>query len=295
MKMGNEFGLPPAETGAPLFPSGTQLMVTGADEDRWPASRPHPLNFSYTATRVDPELLKRLIAMPGVVKSERSELTHVFKMLRSLALQRMRQDGHQVLAVTSPRRIHGKSITSINVATIMAADLDSTALLVDADLQERRIQTLFGLEAEAGLAEHLVKQTSLASLLVNPAVARLVLLPAASSPFENSAELLASRGLRHVVQEMRGRYPDRIIVVDLPPLLDSADALAFLPLADTTLLVVEEHGTAVADLERAAELLAPFNLLGTVMTSPAEPHLWPEQRRTGWRRWWPFARRRSGP
>ena len=34
-----------------------------------------------------------------------------------------------------------------------------------------------------------------------------------------------------VAQAMKSRYPDRYLVVDLPPALDTADALAFLPQA----------------------------------------------------------------
>ena len=65
-------------------------------------------------------------------------------------------------------------------------------------------------------------------------------------------------------------HPDRILIVDLPPALDTADALAFLPLADTTLVVIEEHTTRMADMESLAELLAPFELVGSVMSqSPA--------------------------
>ena len=70
---------------------------------------------------------------------------------------------------------------------------------------------------------------------------------------------------------MKERYADRYIVVDLPPLLGRADALAFMPQVDTTLVVVEEGTTSVPDMQAAAELLAPFNLIGTVLSEHAEP------------------------
>ena len=86
----------------------------------------------------------------------------------------------------------------------------------------------------------------------------------------NSAELLSTKLAQQLIQEMKQRYQDRYIIIDLPPLLDTADALAFLPQVDTTLVVVEEHTTSLQDMETMAELLAPFNLIGTVMSQARE-------------------------
>lgn len=225
-----------------------------------------------TTTRVLPTALARLQRHPGVVRADRSALAETFKMLRSQLLQRLRADGQSVLAVTSPRALAGKSLTAVNLALTLAAEIDSTVLLVDADLSGQGLQALFGLDGEAGLSEHLSQGRAIQDVLVNPGLPRLVLLPAGAGSTLQSAELLGTRGAQNLVHELKHRYPDRFVIVDLPPLLDTADALAFLPLADTTLLVVEEHGTLIADLEAANDLLAPFNLVGAViaqaMTQP---------------------------
>ena len=95
-----------------------------------------------------------------------------------------------------------------------------------------------------------------------------MVVPAGGSAVAQSAELLSTRVARELFAEMKARYADRFIVVDLPAALATADALAFLPLADTTLVVIEEHTTRMADMESLAELLAPFELVGTVMSQP---------------------------
>jgi len=197
---------------------------------------------------------------------DRSELAETFKMLRNQLLLRMRADGHRVLAVSSPRAIEGKSLTAVNLALTIAADYDCAVLLVDGDLAQHGLQRLFGLEGAAGLGEHLTMGTPLSELFISPGVNRLVLLPAGREALSNSAELLATKAAQHLIQELKQRYSDRYIVVDLPPLLDTADAMAFLPHVDTTLLVVEEHTTSQADMESTAALLASFNLVGTVMS-----------------------------
>lgn len=231
-----------------------------------PRGASEPLRIEYSTTQVMADALVRLQRTHGVVKPDRSVLAEAFKMLRNQVLQRLRADGHKVLAVTSPRRIEGKSLSAVNLALTMAADYDSAVLLVDADLGGGGLQSMFGLDGARGLSDHLMQGAPIPELLVNPGVPRFVLLPAGQQAVLNSAELLATKLAQQLISEMKHRYADRYIIVDLPPLLDTADALAFLPQVDTTLVVVEEHTTSIQDMEAMAELLAPFNLIGTVMS-----------------------------
>lgn len=248
-------------------------------EEALAPARPEPLRYAYTTTRVQADIRDRLLRLPQVVRADDSRLCETFRMLRGQVLPRMRADGHQVLAVTSARRVEGKSLTALNLALTMAADLDTSVLLVDAELDGQRLQKLLGLATQPGLAEQLLNQTPLPELLLNPGIERFLFLPAGAGPVANSSELLATRAMQHLMQELRQRYADRVIVVDLPPLLDTADALAFLPCADTTLFVVETFESRVRDLEAAAELLAPFNLIGTVLS---QPPIDKPARRKGW-------------
>lgn len=249
-------------------------------------ARPDPLRIEYSSTQVMADAMVRLQRTHGVVKMDRSALAESFKMLRNQVLQRMRADGHRLLAVTSPRRMEGKSLTAVNLALAIAADYDSAVLLVDADLTGQGLQSMFGLDGARGLSDHLTHGVPIHELLVNPGVARFVLLPAGQQPVLNSAELLATRAVQQLVSEMKQRYQDRYIIVDLPPLLDTADALAFLPQVDTTLVVVEEHTTTLPDMESMTDMLAPFNLLGTVMSQARETAKDAAGKRPPWYRRW---------
>ena len=48
----------------------------------------------------------------------------------------------------------------------------------------------------------------------------------------------AFEAIRRGVSDLRERYPERIVIFDLPPLLGADDALAFLPLIECGLMVV---------------------------------------------------------
>ncbi|MDL2338316.1 MAG: AAA family ATPase [Pseudomonadota bacterium] len=269
----------------PSAPSAVKLNIVppGLPEGEAEA-RAAPLRIEYSSTQVMHDALVRLQRTHGVVKPDRSALAESFKMLRNQVLQRMRADGYTLLAVTSPRRIEGKSLTAVNLALTIAADYDSAVLLVDADLTGQGLQSMFGLDSARGLSDHLTHGVPIPELLVNPGVPRFVLLPAGQHAGLNSSELLATRLAQQLIQEMKQRYQDRYIIIDLPPLLDTADALAFLPQVDTTLVVVEEHTTSMQDMETMAELLAPFNLIGTVMSQARETEKGTAERRPPWYR-----------
>ncbi|HZE91572.1 MAG TPA: P-loop NTPase, partial [Rhizobacter sp.] len=249
-------------------------------------TRTEPLRIEYSSTQVMADAVLRLQRTHGVVKSDRSALAESFKMLRNQVLQRMRADGHTLLAVTSPRRIEGKSLTALNLALTIAADYDSAVLLVDADMTGQGLQAMFGLDGAPGLSDHLMHGVPIPELLINPGVARFVLLPAGQQALLNSSELLATKVAQQLIVEMKQRYRDRYIIVDLPPLLDTADALAFLPQVDTTLVVVEEHTTSMQDMESMTDLLAPFNLIGSVMSHARDTEKSVHAKRRPWYRRW---------
>jgi len=211
---------------------------------------------------VSPELLRENRIIAGMAPGAALD---AYRLLRTRVLQAMAVQQANLLAVTSPGPGVGKSLTTINLAVGIAMDVGRTVLLVDADLRRPRLHTYFGLNTpECGLAEYLNGKVPLEACLVRPGSGRLTLLPA-GTPQQASSELLASPRMRTFVEEVKQRYTERTIIIDLPPLLSADDALAFLPLADAALLVIEDGRTRIDELHRCAELLTSSRLLGTVL------------------------------
>jgi Mrp family chromosome partitioning ATPase len=69
----------------------------------------------------------------------------------------------------------------------------------------------------------------------------------------------------NLANELKTRYPDRLVIYDLPPLLTGDDALVFLPQLDGCMLVVEERKTRAQELQRALDLLKDSKLIGTIL------------------------------
>jgi Mrp family chromosome partitioning ATPase len=126
------------------------------------------------------------------------------------------------------------------------------------------VHTFFGIPRAPGLQDYLAEDATLAECLVNPGIERLVVLPG-GSPLHRSSELLLDPKTAALAGELKSRYPERIVLYDLPPVLVADDAIAFLRHVDACLLVIEDGGTAKSDLIQALELLPPAKLLGTVL------------------------------
>ncbi|WJW75214.1 CpsD/CapB family tyrosine-protein kinase [Thiohalobacter sp. IOR34] len=239
---------------------------TGSTAPQGQAARPAgTADISYTQTRVtpvSPEIMKKNRILTAV---EDSPFADAYKMLSTQVLQRMKENGWNVLAVTSPGEDEGKTLTAINLAISLAREVSHTVLLVDANLRHPSIHEQLGLQAGAGLSDYLIDDAELPELLLHPeGLDNLVLLPA-GRPVHNSAELLNSPKMVKLVDELKHRYPERFVIFDLPPVLSTADALAFSPYVDAALLVLEEGKTQAEQAQRAVDLLESTNVLGTVL------------------------------
>jgi Mrp family chromosome partitioning ATPase len=193
-----------------------------------------------------------------------------FRMLRTQVLQRMMENGWRSLAIFSPCRNDGKTTTAINLAISLANDHLHTVLLVDFDLKRPSVGAKLGLSPQKGADDLLRGQAEVEECLYHPdGFDRLVVLPARSAMHESSEALAGRRG-RELVAELRSRYPDRLVLFDLPPILEADDALAFAPLVECGLVVVAEGLTSRKDLLRSMELLHKTPLLGTVLNRAAD-------------------------
>jgi Mrp family chromosome partitioning ATPase len=245
------------------FAKAIEIARQGAEA----AAPPRPVpsaQVRYSRTRpvaVAPEVLALRHITGG---QERSPLAEAFKKLRTQILQAMRARGHNVLGVSSPRAGAGKTTVALNLAVHAAMEADWTVLLVDADVRRPGLCDALGLERLPGLSEVLTRDEPLERLLVHPGFGRCVLLPA-GAPVANPSEALGSARMKGLAVELKRRYPDRLVIFDLPALLDSADGIAVLPWVEALLLVVEEGGSAAEDVVRAAQLAGGECLLGTVL------------------------------
>jgi len=188
-----------------------------------------------------------------------------YRMLRTQVLHRMEEHHWRTIAVVSPCSDDGKTTTAINLAISLANDHRHTVLLVEFDLKRPSIAERLGIVPQMGSDDVLQGNAGVGESLYHPkGFDRLVVMPARAR-MDNSSEALAGYHCREIVTELRERYPDRILVFDLPPVLGGDDALAFTPLVECALVVVGEGKTRRDDLLRCMELLRKTPIVGTVL------------------------------
>lgn len=196
----------------------------------------------------------------------RSREADVFRILRAQVLQIMGQNNYRTLGVTSANYGDGKTTVALNLAISIAQDQKQTVLLVDLDLRKPSVTQYLGIEPPYGISDYYNNAVPLSKCLIRPSFERLNILPA-GAPMDNSSEVLGSPRMAELARELKSRYPDRIIIYDLPPTLAQDDPIAFLPQVDGVLLVVNDGVTRIEEVKRSMNVLVNANVIGTVLNN----------------------------
>jgi protein-tyrosine kinase len=229
--------------------------------------------IKYTQTKkvyINPDVLRKHKIISAI---DDRVVIDSYKLLRTRLMARMQQHGWTTLGVTSCGANEGKSLTSINLAVSIALKYNQTVLLVDADLRRPSTHNFFGIEVEYGLSDYLLSEKPIEEILIHPEIERLVILPGNGRNLESvdhSSELLASPQMANLVFELKTRYPSRMVLFDLPPVLVGDDVVAFASHLDTMMLVIEDGKTNSDEFEHAIELLKDIELVGTVLNKSCD-------------------------
>ncbi len=171
----------------------------------------------------------------------------------------------RVFQVTSARSGEGKTTVVSNLAVVLAR-AGQRVVIVDADLRRPRLHEFFGLSNSVGLTSLFVPATTLETALQSvPGVENLALLPSGPLPPDPS-ELLSAKQTARVLADLQADFD--VVLVDCPPVLPVADAIALSAWVDATILVVAAGMTARKEVRRTLELLnhAEAHLVGSVLT-----------------------------
>lgn len=226
---------------------------------------------NYTETAVAKGDARRMNKERLVADSFAHPASDIYGLLRTQVLQRMKKHNMSTIAVTGPESGSGVTTTAANLAIAIALDVNQTVLLVDLNLRAPAIHEKFGFEPRAGIDDYLRGDAQLKDCLVSPGLPRLVILPARSASRETkkgeTAEIISSPRMTALARELQGRYADRVIIYDTPPLLTCSDTLGFLPNVDAVLLVARSGRTTKAELDKSAHLLGNKALVGTLLNA----------------------------
>jgi exopolysaccharide/PEP-CTERM locus tyrosine autokinase len=238
---------------------GTELDMSGkmvgkkAEQNRSPALVPGvPLDYEV----FDKNLVSLL--------DPQSFVAEQFKMLRTSILYPVSGAPPQSILVTSPLPGEGKSFVSANLAISIAMNINKYVLLVDCDLRKPDLHRIFGYGDVPGLSDYLAEHRGLDSLLLRTGVEKLTLLPGGPIP-SNPSELMSSERMSAMLEEVKHRYHDRLIVIDSPPPGLAAETSFLARQVDGIILVVKHAKTPTEEVEDLMEKVGSEKIVGAVI------------------------------
>lgn len=180
-----------------------------------------------------------------------------------LAIETLRRErGTRVVAISSPGRGDGKTMTALNVAGALAQGHDARVVLVEADLRHPAVGRALGLPATRGLSSYLLDASvDLDAVIERPPTIAFAVVPAgavSSMPYE----LLKAPRLAALLGELRERFD--YVLLDTPPALPFPDVGILRDLVDGFVIVVRANRTARETLQDAMSVLGRQRTLGLV-------------------------------
>jgi protein-tyrosine kinase len=192
-----------------------------------------------------------------------------YRILRTRLRTRLGTDPSSIVGIVSAGPDEGKSVTAVNLAIAFANEKRRNVFLLDLDLRNPSVCRYLGVTPNVELGNCLAQAARPEDAFFTALMDNLIIAGGLTS-HDNSSELLGGSALPELLDFIKKADPHALIIADLPPLLQSADAMVVAPHLTTMLLVVGEGVTRRENLGRAAELLQGITVAGVVLNRSRE-------------------------
>lgn len=195
----------------------------------------------------------------------KSVVSEQFRTLRTNVNFSMPDHELRTLLFTSASPGEGKSTVAANTAVVFAQE-GKKVLLVDADMRKPTVHYTFHMTNTLGLSNLLTRQATILEAAKVSDVDNLDVITCGPIP-PNPAELLGSRAMGKLIEEMKEHYD--VIIFDAPPVLSVTDGQILANKAEGTILVLSAGQTEKENIAKAKEALeaAQANILGAVLNN----------------------------
>ena len=200
----------------------------------------------------------RIVSMTGGRDSA------AFDVVRTKVLHQMKSNGWKRIAITSPTLGCGKSTVSLNLGFSLSRQKDRRTIVCEADLRRPSWAKMLRLKQKHSFARVLTGEQTFAANAMrygdNFAIA------CTFEGVRNPAETLHGGVVSEILTAIEAEYKPDLMIFDLPPLLVTDDALAFLVHVDCALLVAAADMSTAGQIDTCErEIAARTNMLGVVL------------------------------
>lgn len=192
-----------------------------------------------------------------------------FRRLRTPILYPASGKPPKTILVTSIIPHEGKGFICANLGVALAQGMEHHALMLDCDFRRPTLARLFGLSNDTGLVDHLQDNVDLSLLIRKTSQPKLSLIPSGKPPI-NPSELLDSSRMVALIEELAGRYEDRIILFDSPPNIVASETNTLAKHLDGIVLVVRYGASKREHVRKFVDTIGPEKILGLVFNGYPE-------------------------
>lgn len=220
-----------------------------ADEVKHALSMPLLGAVPQFASGFDPAIAGQIVVIEPA-----SEIAESYRSIRTAIYFGAPKDRNKTILITSPTAGDGKSTSAANIATVMA-QAGKKVLLVDADLRNPRLHSIFNLkDNRVGLSSLLNGQGTWERAIQRAPIDGLDLLSSGPKP-KNPSEMLNSPMFSELLEMLAEKYDQ--VIIDSPPVMGLGDARIIAASTDVTILVLRADTST-----RKLALLARDGLAG---------------------------------
>ncbi len=200
------------------------------------------------------------------VTKPKSPVSEAYRTCRTTMLFRSKQEDLKTYLITSASAGDGKSTSACNVAMSLAQGGFDTVLM-DIDLRRPRCHIYMGEDERPGLRQFAEGKATLEAVVRKSHLHDNLHFVAAGGAMSSPTEFLESPQFADLLMKLRDKHD--FVIIDSPPVLPVADALALGKLADAVMLVMKIRKGVVLSSEKAVEMLRSIdaNVQGVIVNS----------------------------
>ena len=232
--------------------------------DEYAALEPAPgrdlVTIPEPSEREDVELADARVIFAGM---DNAKVERVFRNLRTTIIKHS-HGRNSIIMITSVIPGGGSSFVSINLAAAFALDESKTSIVLECDFSNRAFYTKFVPDNGLGMTDYLAHTgIEIEEIIHRTGIARVRIIPAGRQR-ESRAEYFTMGRAKRLLKDIKRRYKERYVILDAPPVTESADTEVLSEMCDFILLVVPYAAVSELEIAAAVKKLPREQFLGIV-------------------------------
>lgn len=189
-----------------------------------------------------------------------------FDILRTKVFLMMQENNWTRLAITSPNKGCGKTTTACNLAVGFSRQRELNTMLFDMDLRRPNVATLMGQKPNHSIRDVLNGDVSAQDQMMR--LRTNVALSMARGPMADPTQVMLAATTSQLFDDIQDQFKPDVMIFDLPPMLVTDDARAFLKNVDCVLIVARADQTRMTQLDVCErEVSEHSNVLGVMLNN----------------------------